>query len=196
MRFRSPVGQRVPQKVYLTGEVRQMAFRKSLRVGFAMALSGAICQVSLADCNCSVPPSPAMSSGFAAPAQWSSAPHQGATYPGYGNYGYQNYGYASSPGSMSATAYGTTPFTGTAGDPDGPYAAPGGYEGRIGSPVYYHDPAGGQYVVTGNPYYDHFGPGFQRNDLHGHYRFPYYSYRAPWYYPGKAVYNRNTNFPW
>ncbi len=78
----------------------------------------------------------------------------------------------------------------------GPHWAPGGYESRIGSPYLYHDPNGGQHVVTGNPYYDHFGPGFHRESLHGHYRFPYYNYRAPWYYPGRAVYNRDTNFPW
>lgn len=76
------------------------------------------------------------------------------------------------------------------------YWAPGGYEVRIGSPYYYNDPAGGQYSMTGNPYYDHFGPGFHRHSLHGHYRFPYYNYRAPWYYPGRAVYNRDTNFVW
>ena len=79
---------------------------------------------------------------------------------------------------------------------NGPHWAPGGYEARVGSPAYYHDPSGGQYVVTGEPYYDHFGPGFQRNSIHGHYRFPYYNYRAPWYFPGRAVYNRNTNFAW
>ena len=79
---------------------------------------------------------------------------------------------------------------------NGPHWAPGGYEARVGSPAYFYDPAGGQYVVTGNPYYDHFGPGFQRHSLHGHYRFPYYNYRAPWYFPGRAVYNRNTNFAW
>jgi hypothetical protein len=78
----------------------------------------------------------------------------------------------------------------------GPFWAPGGYEPRIGSPYYYHDPNGGQFVVTGNPYYDHYGPGFHRHSLHGHYRFPYYNYRAPWYYPGRAVYNRDTNQPW
>lgn len=79
---------------------------------------------------------------------------------------------------------------------NGPNWAPGGYEARIGSPGYYFDPTGGQYVLTGNPYYDHFGPGFQRYSIHGHYRFPYYNYRAPWYFPGRAVYNRNTNFAW
>jgi hypothetical protein len=77
-----------------------------------------------------------------------------------------------------------------------PYWAPGGYEPRIGSPYLYHDPTGGHYVATGDPYFDHWGPGFHRHDLHGHYRFPYYTYRAPWYYPGRAVYHRDTNFPW
>ncbi len=89
------------------------------------------------------------------------------------------------------TATGAGPGAGV-----GPYWAPGGYEPRIGSPYYYHDPNGGQFVVTGNPYYDHYGPGFHREQLHGHYRFPYYNYRAPWYYPGRAVYNRDTNLPW
>ena len=93
-----------------------------------------------------------------------------------------------------------TPLPGTPGAGPaagiGPYWAPGGYEARTGSPYYYHSTPGGEYVVTGNPYYDHFGPGFQRHSLHGHYRFPYYTYRAPWYYPGRAVYNRDTNFPW
>jgi hypothetical protein len=78
----------------------------------------------------------------------------------------------------------------------GPFHAPGGYEPRIGSPYYYHDPNGGQFSMTGIPYYDHYGPGFHRHSLHGHYRFPYYTYRAPWYYPGRAVYNRDTNLPW
>lgn len=78
----------------------------------------------------------------------------------------------------------------------GPFWAPGGYEPRSGSPYYYHDPNGGQYVVTGDPYFDHFGPGFHSHSLYGHYRFPYYTYRAPWYYPGRAVYNRDTNLPW
>lgn len=101
------------------------------------------------------------------------------------------------PGPVTVTPQ-ATPGTLGAGPAagQGPFWAPGGYEARIGSPYLYHDPAGGQYVVTGNPYYDHFGPGFHRSDLHGHYRFPYYNYRAPWYYPGRAVYNRDTNRPW
>ncbi len=91
-----------------------------------------------------------------------------------------------SPGGYAGSAYGVS------GQP----GAPGGYEARVGSPVYYHDPAGGQYQVSGDPYQDHFGPGFHRNSLYGHYRFPYYNYRAPWYFPGRAVYNRDTNFAW
>ena len=94
----------------------------------------------------------------------------------------------------SAAGYGTGGAGPGAGV--GPFWAPGGYEARQGSPYLYHDPNGGQFVNTGNPYYDHFGPGFHRDQLHGHYRFPYYNYRAPWYYPGRAVYNRDTNFPW
>ena len=98
---------------------------------------------------------------------------------------------------MNGGYYGSAsmPYGGTVAT-NGPHWAPGGYDPRIGSPALYHDPSGGQYVVTGNPYYDHFGPGFHRDSLHGHYRFPYYNYRAPWYFPGRAVYNRNTNFAW
>jgi hypothetical protein len=47
-----------------------------------------------------------------------------------------------------------------------------------------------------DPYTYHFGPGFHRNSDHAHYRFPYYSYRRPWYHPGHASYNRDTNMPW
>lgn len=47
-----------------------------------------------------------------------------------------------------------------------------------------------------DPYGLHFGPGFYRAREYGHYRFPYYNYRSPWYFPGHAVYNRDTNFPW
>jgi len=118
-----------------------------------------------------VPPAPAVSAGTGqspyAPGPWA--------MPSYGSY----------------TTRGAGPSAGT-----GPFWAPGGYEPRSGSPYYYHDPHGGQYVVTGNPYFDHFGPGFHRHDMYGHSRFPYYNYRAPWYYPGRAVYNRDTNLPW
>lgn len=74
------------------------------------------------------------------------------------------------------------------------YYGPGGLDARVGSPAYYYS---GEYgVISGNPYNDHFGPGFQRHSLHGEYRFPNYDYRAPWYYPGRAVYQRDTNFAW
>ncbi|MFQ5733683.1 MAG: hypothetical protein ACE5KM_17235 [Planctomycetaceae bacterium] len=49
---------------------------------------------------------------------------------------------------------------------------------------------------TVDPYTYHFGPGYYRYTEHGHYRFPYYSYRRPWYYPGPPVFNRDTNFAW
>jgi len=48
----------------------------------------------------------------------------------------------------------------------------------------------------GDPYQYHFGPGFYRNGEYGHFRFPYYSYRRPWYHPGFSGYNRDTNLPW
>lgn len=131
-----------------------------------------------AGCNCNVPPSPA---SFA-----------GSVMPGP-QFGGASYGAAP----MAGGAYGPEmmPYQGMVAT-NGPHWAPGGYEARVGSPAYYHDPTGGQYVVTGDPYQDHFGPGFQRHSLHGHYRYPYYNYRAPWYFPGRAVYNRNTNFAW
>lgn len=50
--------------------------------------------------------------------------------------------------------------------------------------------------LPGDPYYYHFGPGFYRYQEAGHYRFPYYSYRRPWYFPGHPSYNRDTNIPW
>ncbi|GIX03224.1 MAG: hypothetical protein KatS3mg113_0230 [Planctomycetaceae bacterium] len=74
--------------------------------------------------------------------------------------------------------------------------APGGLQARIGAPYLYVDPATPHAVVGGDPYTTHWGPGFHRHSFYGHYRFPYYNYRAPWYYPGRAVYQRDTNFPW
>ncbi len=50
--------------------------------------------------------------------------------------------------------------------------------------------------LPGNPYLYHFGPGFYRFQEAGHYSFPYYSYRRPWYFPGHPSYNRDTNIPW
>ena len=154
---------------------------KSCRTLYAVAAAaiGLVGGNLQAGCNCSVPPAPTASSGIVSGPAWT-----------------DNYSYGMSPGSMSSSAYASSAYGGGYGDSAGPHWAPGGYEARVGSPAYYHDPSGGQYSVTGNPYYDHFGPGFQRNSLHGHYRFPYYNYRAPWYFPGRAVYNRDTNFAW
>lgn len=82
---------------------------------------------------------------------------------------------------------------------------PGYYGQYSGSPYFYntHAPVGGlqrsrvsTYTAGADPYTYHFGPGFYRHSEHGHYRFPYYSYRRPWYYPGFAGYNRDTNLPW
>ncbi|NOX56980.1 MAG: hypothetical protein GXP27_21575 [Planctomycetes bacterium] len=42
----------------------------------------------------------------------------------------------------------------------------------------------------------HFGPGVPGAYGPGHYRFPYYSYRRPWYFPGPPVFNRNTGLVW
>lgn len=160
---------------------------------YGMVLAAAsvlVAQTASAGCNCGVPPAPMASMGqpqwgrqpMYSPPMYGQSPWMSPTpltemspQPAY-----------SSPGGYSGSAVGMA----------GPHWAPGGYEGRTGSPVYYHDPAGGQYVVTGNPYYDHFGPGFHRDSLYGHYRFPYYNYRAPWAFPGRAVYNRDTNLAW
>ena len=140
-----------------------------------------------AGCNCNVPPSPAGYPTTAGP--WNGS----GPAMGYAAYGQAGYGQAP-PGNGNYDAS-LQPYGGVVAT-NGPHWAPGGYEARVGSPPYYHDPSGGQNIVTGDPYYDHFGPGFQRHSLHGHYRFPYYNYRAPWYFPGRAVYNRNTNFAW
>lgn len=75
---------------------------------------------------------------------------------------------------------------------------PGGPNGRVGHPYYYqpqqYDPAGNFY--GSDPYTLHFGTGYYRANEYGHHRFPYYSYRRPWYFPGHTSYNRDTNLPW
>lgn len=48
-----------------------------------------------------------------------------------------------------------------------------------------------------DPHTLHFGPGYHRyQNMIGHVRFPYYSYRAPWYHPGPPSFNLDTNLPW
>ena len=152
--------------------------------GIAAVLSAS---AAWAGCNCGVPPAPAAMGQFqgGAPVQGGAPASQYQPDPQYQNQMAPPY-QMMSPGGYAGSASGV----------GGPQWAPGGYEARTGSPVYYHDPAGGQYQVSGNPYQDHFGPGFHRSSLYGHYRFPYYNYRAPWYFPGRAVYNRDTNLAW
>lgn len=99
----------------------------------------------------------------------------GASYggPGYGAPGYGGPGY---------------------GDP--------GFSGYSGGLILGGGVAGGAQMAAvpgtlpGNPYLYHFGPGYYRYQEAGHYRFPYYSYRRPWYFPGHPSYNRDTNIPW
>jgi hypothetical protein len=78
---------------------------------------------------------------------------------------------------------------GAGGYGSGGYAYVNGYRG--GSPT-----AALPGNLPGSPYDYHFGPGFYRYQEAGHYRFPYYSYRRPWYFPGHPSYNRDTNIPW
>jgi hypothetical protein len=85
---------------------------------------------------------------------------------------------------------------------------PGGYTARRGRPYYYtspgrnsplysvHEYAGTPWAFDHSAYQYHFGPGYYRHSEGGSYRFPYYTYRAPWYFPGHPIYNRDTNRPW
>ena len=70
--------------------------------------------------------------------------------------------------------------------------------GRFGRASYGYPSAyyGGYGGRASDPYTYHFGPGYYRYAEHGHFRFPYYSYRRPWYHPGPPVFNRDTNFAW
>jgi len=74
---------------------------------------------------------------------------------------------------------------------------PGGYEPKSGKPYYWTgDGVRGMGDPASDPYTYHFGPGFYRSGEFGHARFPYYSYRRPWYDVGHPVYARDTNLPW
>ena len=169
-----------------------MNLAKYFRTASAAAAIFAATTTAWAGCNCNVPPSPA---GYPITAGPWNAPGPAMGYAGYGQAGYGPAAFGQAPPGNGNNDPSLQPYGGVVAT-NGPHWAPGGYEARVGSPAYYHDPSGGQNIVTGDPYYDHFGPGFQRHSLHGHYRFPYYNYRAPWYFPGRAVYNRNTNFAW
>lgn len=100
----------------------------------------------------------------------------GAAYSPYGAGGYAPGAYSDAgfygPMLPAGDGYGGSSLTGG-------YGIPGGYS------------AGG-----GDPYMVHFGPGYYRQGDYGHFRFPFYSYRRPWYFPGQPSYNRDTNFPW
>jgi len=135
----------------------------------------------------------------------------GAWGAGTGGYAYggsagPSYNYGSGSGVWGA---------GTGGYAYGGYAGggfgPGGFGGYgVGGPsyngglAYGYGPGGyGPGGVAafpggmpGNPYMYHFGPGFYRNQEAGHYRFPFFSYRRPWYFPGHPSYSRDTNIPW
>lgn len=89
-------------------------------------------------------------------------------YGPQGNYGYEAYG---NNGYGAYDAYG--------------YQNGGGYANGAGG--------GG---AGGDPYNYHFGPGYYRSSEYGHFRFPYYSYRRPWFHPGFAGFNRDVNLPW
>jgi len=61
--------------------------------------------------------------------------------------------------------------------------------------IYYYPPAVYAPIYL-DAYNYHFGPGYVSPYGAGHYRFPYYSYRRPWYTPGPPVFNRNTGVVW
>lgn len=133
------------------------------------------------------------SNGPIGPGAGSEAYGPGYAGPGYGA-NYAGPGYAPGP---AGQGYGPAPA--------GPgYGGPG-YGGPPPSadPAAAYGPKGVGPVTAalpgqmpGNPYLYHFGPGFYRFQEAGHYSFPYYSYRRPWYFPGHTSYNRDTNVPW
>lgn len=104
------------------------------------------------------------------------------------NYGYGNAGYSAGYGGSGVAPGGWNTF-GSGYGYGSTYGGGGGY-GR-------GYPYGGTGYAGMDPYTYHYGPGFYRNGFdQGSYRFPYYNYRAPWYAPGPASYNRDTNMPW
>ena len=75
----------------------------------------------------------------------------------------------------------------------GDVAAPAGYDIAAPNSSLPQLAGGGP---GGDPYTYHFGPGFYRSNEFSHYRFPYYSYRRPWYDVGHPIRVRDTNLPW
>ena len=122
------------------------------------------------------------------PYYWS-ASNYGAYGPAAYGPGYGYGGYGASPAISGGYGYGPAAGGWNTGYGSGySYGAGRGYYGGV---------YGGSGYGGMDPYTYHFGPGFYRNggDV-GSYRFPYYSYRRPWYTPGPASYNRDTNMPW
>lgn len=115
----------------------------------------------------------------------------------------------------AAGAYGAAAPAYGYGAGGGPYGAPGGNM-AVGNPYYWsnagynagsyplyyagsvnpYTPLNSAPQAMGDPYTFHYGPGFYRSNESGNLRFPYYSYRRPWYYYGQPSYNRDTNLPW
>lgn len=118
------------------------------------------------------------------------APYAGGAYgaaaPGYGGYG------AGGPhGAAGGNMAVGSPY----------YWSNSGYNASS-YPLYYagsvnpYTPVNSAPQASGDPYTFHYGPGFYRSQESGNLRFPYYSYRRPWYYYGQPSYNRDTNLPW
>jgi len=107
---------------------------------------------------------------------------------GYDYNGFAGYGNGSAYGTGYNNGYGTNGYGLNGSGMNGYGAGYGGYAGGGAGAG-----AGG---AGGDPYNYHFGPGYYRSGEYGHFRFPYYSYRRPWFHPGFAGYNRDTNLPW
>ena len=115
---------------------------------------------------------------------------------------------AAAPGTPVAVVQPSPAFTGNYGFATYPSAvgvAPNCCYSAPAYPVgaYYYPPTMVPYYVPmavapvpADPYTYHFGPGNYSSQGAGHYRFPYYSYRRPWYFPGPRVFNRNTDLVW
>lgn len=129
----------------------------------------------------SVQPSPSAPQSQIAPAP-APVPDSGYHQEAPGNYG--------SPAPYSASP----PYVGH----PAPYAPQRRYAGYqpdqgVDPSLYYNDsaPYGGSYPAPiGSPYYYGMGSGG------GNIRYPYYSYRRPWYNPGPAIYTFDTNVHW
>lgn len=108
-------------------------------------------------------------------------------FPGYG--GQPGYGGAFGQGQGLPILGGMQPFQPM-------FGTQFGMQGQMGGNWQGGGMAGGAGGPGGDPYNYHFGPGYYRDGEYGHFRFPYYSYRRPWYFPGFSGFNRDVNIPW